>query len=185
MKLCDELPPLPNLEGKHYGFFGNTGVGKSSLVNAIYGADVAKVEYNQTTLDATPFRIPNSKKTIWDLLGQTDEISYLNATYVGLLKSMSLIGICVTRTCHEISRIIELLEYLNLPYCIIVNKMDIIEKDCEEMGSDFDQEFQIFKTKFETEIEKIKFHPNSIFYISSKSKDQFVFRKLLDKITDQ
>jgi len=184
MDLCKDLPPLPNQNGVNIGLFGNTGVGKSSLINTCLGDKICKVGFSQTTLEATPHRIPNTIYTYWDLPGQTDKISYLNTTYIGLLKSLSFIGIVVVRTSHEISRIIELIEYLGLPYSLIVNKIDLIETQCEDDGMDFKEEMDKFKSQFEGEVKKDNFHPRCIYYISNRNKNKYDFPKLMNEITN-
>ena len=157
-ELCEKLPPVP-LQGWNIGYFGNTSVGKSTLLNNTIGEKVCETGVGQTTLKLQPYRMANSDITIWDIPGKNDKISYLDATYIGIVKSMKFIGIVVTSTVYESSKIIELLKYLNLKYHIIVNKIDHIDEE----------ELPAFKAGISKEINN---DPDclGVYYISAKHR---------------
>jgi hypothetical protein len=135
VELCRvaESAPLPS--GMfHVGFFGVSGVGKSSLINRSLGiedaaAGAAKVGFAQTTFEISPYPMPLTSRTFWDFPGSTDRISYVTALYVGMLKAMNFIGIVVNRTPDQIAKLVTLLERLSIPYHVIVNKFEEVPRD--------------------------------------------------------
>jgi GTP-binding protein EngB required for normal cell division len=182
LKLCSQLPSYP-IKGKNIAFFGPTGVGKSSLINACVGEDVCEVGDCETTQEIKPYKNKLSDVCYWDIPGKTDEINYFNATFIGLLKSMSFIGIVVNRSYTQCSQLMALLNELKIPFYIIVNKCDDLE-DFEGFKKKLKINFDELNKKYEnTGKSKLFFENNNIpIYISTKKKKMFDFKFLISDI---
>ena len=148
----------PSGERVHIGFFGRRNAGKSSLVNAVTGQDLAVVSDTRgTTTD--PVRkamelLPMGPVLIIDTPGFDDEGTLgelrvrktrqiLNKTDVAVLVADVQEGL---KTCDQ-----ELLELFRIPYLIAWNKSDLL-KEIPEAGEQeiyvsAQEQFQIWELK--------------------------------------
>jgi small GTP-binding protein len=184
IQLCLDLPPIP-IQGINIGYFGLTGVGKSSLINACIGEDVCKVGETETTKVEKPYRKINSKITYWDLPGQTDEINYMNTTFIGLLKSLKFVGVVITRSYTQSSSLMRLLQKIGVKYHVIVNQVDK-SNDLNVFKEKLKENFVILNEKYLKEKKEVlKFENNSTpLFVSTKNVNKFDFDKLINLITN-
>ena len=125
-KLAKKIPPR-RLRGINIALFGINGVGKSSLVNAFTNTTAAPIGPTNATTTITGYQ--GSNFTIFDLPGLNDDVSYFDQKYIALLKGVSHRVVVVTATVKQMKKLINLFEYLELSYDIVVNKFDLIDVD--------------------------------------------------------
>jgi small GTP-binding protein len=151
------------MEGKNYGFFGDTNSGKSTLLNTLLGRgpndkNAARTGRGECTRTITPFKGPDFH--VWDIPGSNDEINYLSLSYVSCMKGLSKRGILVVSTIKEQTKLINLLKKLDLPFFLIVNKIDELSAN----------EVDTFKAKILGE--RDTYCPDvPVFFVSAKKKD--------------
>ncbi|MBQ7767098.1 MAG: [Lachnospiraceae bacterium] len=138
------LNTTPSSERIHIGFFGRRNAGKSSLMNAVTGQDLAVVsETEGTTTD--PVRkamelLPLGPVVMIDTPG-IDDIGELGELRVkkteAILKEVNLAVVVAdigTGLLEEDEKLIARLEQLKIPYIIAMNKVDLQEgRENEEM----------------------------------------------------
>lgn len=128
---------LPSAERIHIGFFGRVNVGKSSLVNAVTGQQLALVsEKKGTTTDPVKKAmelLPLGPVVITDTAGLDDDSSLgqlrmektkevLHKIHIGILVLDALVG----KTATE-EQLIELFRQSKTPYLLAYNKSDLLE----------------------------------------------------------
>ena len=132
----------PSGERIHIGFFGRRNAGKSSLVNAVTGQDLAVVsDVRGTTTDPVTKAmelLPMGPVVIIDTPGFDDEGSLgelrirktrqvLNRTDVAVLVADSTAGL---KPCDK--ELMELFRKKEIPYLIAWNKCDLLDENAEE-----------------------------------------------------
>lgn len=65
----------------HVAIIGPAGAGKSSLINAVMGEDVAEVGVVETTMVSAPYAVPGTRLTLWDVPGWGTEAHPAAAYY--------------------------------------------------------------------------------------------------------
>lgn len=136
------LNNTPSGERVHIGFFGRRNAGKSSLVNAVTGQDLAVVsEWKGTTTDPVYKAmelLPLGPVMIIDTPGLDDEGELgklrMQKTKQVLRKTdvAVLVVDCTVGIMEEETSIIKMFETQALPYLIVWNKMDLnCEEQCE------------------------------------------------------
>lgn len=133
------LNHTPSAERVHIGFFGRRNVGKSSVVNAVTGQELAVVsEVKGTTTDPVTKAmelLPMGPVVIIDTPGIDDEGTLgelrvrktkqiLNKTDVAVLVVDGTVGITDTE-----KELLEIFEEKKIPYIIAYNKEDLREKE--------------------------------------------------------
>ena len=165
-RLFDSTPAM-SLRGKnHVGFFGKTSVGKSTLINRCIGQKVCATGRAETTREIAPYRHPVWDITYWDIPGSNDKVSYMRTDVVGLLKGLRKVCVVVANTIGDMSKLIEMLEEVQIAYTVLVNKID--EVDSEEIPA--------FTRKILQEMQRAGYkHCRNIFFISaSKQSGQWL-----------
>lgn len=152
----------PASERIHVSFFGRRNAGKSSVINAVTGQDLAVVsEVKGTTTDPvykTMELLPLGPVMLADTPGIDDEgelgklrvkksYQVLNKTDVALLVVDGTEG-----KAKEDEELIERFERKNIPYLVIYNKMDLAES---ETGNLKEREIWV-SAKDKTNIEELK-----------------------------
>lgn len=152
----------PASERVHISFFGRRNAGKSSVINAVTGQDLAVVsEVKGTTTDPvykTMELLPLGPVMLADTPGIDDEgelgqlrvkksYQVLNKTDVALLVVDGTEG-----KAKEDEELIERFERKNIPYLVIYNKMDLAEN---ETGNLKEREIWV-SAKDKTNIEELK-----------------------------
>jgi len=173
VELC-KAEPAYELAGKNVGFFGIVSVGKSSLINALIGKKVAATEIGETTTEYQAY--PGIfGLTYWDCPGKHDNLNYLTASYISLIKGLSTRIIVVDITLKHITGLIKLLQRLSLPFILVINKYDDVEREDAED-----------RTKFEATITKEinEYCPLvRVFRVSSKQPGKFDWDEFVQTIT--
>lgn len=166
------LNHTPSAERVHIGFFGRRNVGKSSVVNAVTGQELAVVsEVRGTTTDPVQKAmelLPMGPVVIIDTPGIDDTGTLgelrvrktkqiLNKTDVAVLVADGTVG--MTGTEREL---IEIFEEKKIPYVIAYNKEDLRREESEAADSLKDEQNRIrisAKTGFHiTELKEILAH---------------------------
>lgn len=125
-RMCNETAALP-LVGRNVGYYGVTSAGKSSIINSCMGTAVCATGRGEITREITPYRHAALDITYWDIPGSNDRVSYMRTNMIALLKSLTIVVVVVTNTSNEMSKFIELLDHLNKPYLVLVNKIDQVD----------------------------------------------------------
>lgn len=136
------LNETPNANRIHIGIFGRRNAGKSSIINAITGQELAIVsDVKGTTTDPVSKSmelLPLGPVTIIDTPGLDDEgmlgekriekaYQVLNKTDIALLIVDSSLGLS-----SEDKEILSLIKDKNIPYLVVMNKSDLIENKIED-----------------------------------------------------
>lgn len=134
------LNDSPTSERIHIGIFGKRNAGKSSVMNAITGQEIAIVsDIKGTTTDPvykTMELLPLGPVVIIDTPGLDDDSNLgnariqkayqiLNKTDIAILVIDASVGIS-----NEDNSIIEKIKEKQIPYLIVYNKVDLLTKDC-------------------------------------------------------
>lgn len=136
------LNETPNANRIHIGIFGRRNAGKSSIINAITGQELAIVsDVKGTTTDPVSKSmemLPLGPVTIIDTPGLDDEgmlgkkriekaYQVLNKTDIALLIVDSSLGLS-----SEDKEILSMIKDKNIPYLVVMNKSDLIENKIED-----------------------------------------------------
>lgn len=136
------LNTTPSAERTHIGFFGCCNAGKSSLVNAVTGQELAVIsEIRGTTTDPvtkTMELLPLGPVVIIDTPGFDDEgaLGEKRILKTKQILNRTDIAVLVVDACKDLCtadrEIISLFEQKNIPYLIAMNKSDI----CKAVNED-------------------------------------------------
>lgn len=134
------LNDSPTAERIHIGIFGKRNAGKSSVMNAITGQEIAIVsDIKGTTTDPvykTMELLPLGPVVIIDTPGLDDDsdlgnarvqkaYQILNKTDIAIIVIDATVGIS-----NEDDSIIERIKEKQIPYLIVYNKVDLLTQDC-------------------------------------------------------
>jgi len=171
IKLCKVIE-APQLSGKNIAFFGLAGMGKSSLINALSGdPHLCKTGDCEVILEG-PTIVPCKTSGIifWDVPGITDQTNYFSSKYIPLIKGLSFVGIVVDRSITQVLNFAHVLKMIDVKFCIIRNKIDLIETPLSELKKTFEG---VLKDKKELIGENIK-----VYYVSAKNPKGHDFPQL-------
>jgi GTP-binding protein EngB required for normal cell division len=118
------------LTGRNIGVLGITSTGKSSMINALLGTKLAAVGTGETTKEITAY--DGLDYRLYDFPGKNDDVSSFKKDYISLLKGLTYRMVLIGATVKEMSKLLRLLDALNLNYDIVINKFDSIEADERE-----------------------------------------------------
>jgi len=175
-KLADALvdlakrTPAAPLEGHNVGFFGHTSSGKSTLLNALLGQQVAAVGHGETTLEMKPYQGVGQR--LWDFPGRNDEVNYLTLPYITCMKGLSKVVVLVESALSNMSSIMRLLSRLDVPFSIVVNKLDL----CPEA------ERESFKRDITAERDRL-YPASKLFFISAR--EPLLFRDAWESLVHE
>ncbi|CAF3308844.1 unnamed protein product [Rotaria sp. Silwood2] len=159
--LAKEVPSL-TLTGRNIGFFGITSIGKSSMINTLLGAKLAAVGIGETTKEITPY--DGLDYRLYDFPGKNDDMSSFNKSYIALLKGLTHRMVLIGATLKEMSKLLCLLDVLNLNYDIVINKFDSIEVE----------ERESFLSQILEEIQDGQFKGvHNVWCVSARNPEQF------------
>ena len=165
MKIFIELarltPPML-LEGNNIGLFGSTSTGKSTMLNAILGQNLAETGIGETTQEIKAY--PGESFTLWDVPGRNDEVSYFSMEYISFFKGLTRRLILIQATVKENSSLMKLLDELGLKYDIVFNKFDKVDEE---------EQPQV-KEQIRNEIQRTGLRQvGNVFFVSAKQPKKF------------
>ena len=161
IELARRTPPIP-MEGNNIGLFGLTSTGKSTMLNALLGQNVAQTGVGETTTKITAYN--GTIFTLWDIPGRNDESSYLTMEFISFFKGLSKRLILIQATVRENSSLMKLLDELGLNYVIVLNKFDKVDEE----------ERVEFRKQIQSEVQQIGLkHVNKIYFVSAKNPKMF------------
>ena len=145
----------PSGERVHIGFFGRRNAGKSSVVNAVTGQDLAVVsDVKGTTTDPVKKAmelLPLGPVMIIDTPGFDDEgeLGQLRVRKTRQVLNKTDIAVLVTDATEELRQtdleLLELFRLKNIPYIVVRNKCDLLA----EVPADTDREIWVSALKNE------------------------------------
>ena len=149
------LNNTPTGERVHIGFFGRRNAGKSSIVNAVTGQDLAVVsDVKGTTTDPVSKAmelLPLGPVMIIDTPGFDDEgeLGQLRVRKTRQVLNKTDIAVLVTDGTEELRQtdleLMELFRQKNIPYIVVRNKCDLLA----EVPADTDREIWVSALKNE------------------------------------
>jgi len=161
VELAKRTAPI-TLNGRNFGFFGITSTGKSTIINKLIGRDVAEVGAGETTTHIEKYEGRNFK--LFDIPGRNDEMNYFTMEYIGFWKGLTNRLFVITATLKEMTKVLGLLDAINLPYDIVVNKFDFVPS----------QERDTLKEKIRKEVQTLRLKGvRHIWFVSAKYPEQF------------
>ena len=161
IELAQQTAPV-KLQGVNVALFGRTSTGKSTMVNALLGKDLAETGVGETTMKIKAY--PGTGYTLWDVPGRNDEVSYLSMEYISFFKGLTRRLILIQTTVKENSSMMKLLDELNLGYDIVFNKFDRV--DVEEQP--------LVKVQIEKEIKELGLRKaGKVYFVSAKNTKMF------------
>ena len=122
--LAQQTAPA-KLQGVNVALFGQTSTGKSTMLNALLGQNLAETGVGETTTKIKAY--PGTGYTLWDVPGRNDEVSYLSMEYISFFKGLTRRLVLIQATVKENSSMMKLLDELNLGYDIVFNKFDKVD----------------------------------------------------------
>jgi len=156
----------PNANRLHIAIFGRRNVGKSSLINAITGQDIALVSNISGTTTDPVYKamelLPLGPVVIIDTAGIDDqgEIGTLRVKKTKEVISKTDIALVVFSSENTISPMehewVHMLKDANIPVLGVINKIDIHDPALEPYQSEFDMSFVKTCTSDPTSIERLK-----------------------------
>lgn len=160
-ELAQKTDPI-KLEGRSFGFFGVTSTGKSTIINSLLGQKIAEVGAGETTTKIVKY--PGENFELYDIPGRNDEMSYFSMEYVAFWKGLTNRLIVITATFKEMTKVLSVLDAVNLSYDIVVNK-------CDNVPS---QEWDQFKNKIKNEAQTLGLKGvKHIWFVSANSPEEF------------
>jgi len=134
---------------------------------------VAEVGAGETTTKVAPYEGTNY--TLHDIPGRNDQMSYFSMEYISFWKGLTGRLVVITATLKEMTKVLSLLDAINLPYDIVVNKFDNVPSDEREK----------FKENIRKEVQTLGLKGvKEIWFVSAKNLDQFDdWLKMVDYLT--
>jgi GTP-binding protein EngB required for normal cell division len=161
IELARKTQPI-SMKGNNVALFGLTSTGKSMMINALLGQNVAATGVGETTIKMKPYL--GTGYVIWDTPGRNDEISYMSMEYISFWKGLTRRAILIEHTVKENSSMMKLLDAIELHYDIVVNKFDTVDED----------EQTKFRKQIDKEIETMGLKGvDHVFFVSAKHPRQF------------
>lgn len=161
VELAMKTEPM-KLPGRNFGFFGITSVGKSSIINKLLGRDVAAVGAAETTTQIANY--PGNNFNLYDIPGRNDETNYFTMEYIAFWKGLTNRLIVIRATLKEMSKVLSLLDAINLPYDIAVNQFDSVPSGERDM----------FQANIRKEIQTLRLKGvRNVWFVSAKDPEQF------------
>ena len=159
--LAQETAPA-KLSGFNVALFGLTSTGKSTMLNALLGQNLAETGVGETTQKIKAY--PGTGYTLWDVPGRNDELSYLSMEYVSFFKGLSKRLILIQATVKENLSLMKLLDELQLEYDIVFNKFDKVD----------DEDQQSVKEQIKREIASFGLQKASkVYFVSARNPKMF------------
>ena len=161
------------MHGINIALFGQTSTGKSTMLNALLGKDLAETGLGETTTKIKAY--PGTGYTLWDVPGRNNEVSYLSMEYISFLKGLTRRLILIQSTVKENSSLMKLMDELNLEYDIVFNKFDKVDEEEQSLVK-----AQTHKQIKELGLRKV----GKVYFVSAKNRKMFDdWRVMVDHLT--
>jgi GTP-binding protein EngB required for normal cell division len=174
VRLATKAPFIPT-QYVNIGFIGKTSSGKSTLINSLFGEDLAKVGAGATTTEIEAYEGLGYK--LYDTPGLDDDLTYLDEEHTHFWKLMTARVIVVTNTMKEMTRVLRFLDGIHLRYDIVVNKFDMVEP----------AERKILEATIRQQIIDIKLQGvNKVWFLSAGHPRQFAdWNRMIEYFTNE
>ena len=170
--LAQQTAPV-KMEGLNVALFGQTSTGKSTMLNALLGQNLAETGVGETTTKIKAY--PGTGYTLWDTAGRVDIESYLSTEYVSFFKGLTHRLILIQATVKENTNLMKLLDALNLEYDIVFNKFEKVDAD----------EQPLVKAQIHKEIKELGLQEvGKVYFVSARKLKMFDdWIKMVDHLT--
>lgn len=177
----EEINALQNATVK-CAIIGRSGVGKSSLINAISGEKLAKVGVTETTMEiGEPYK--NGRLWFYDLPGASTE-KFPKSEYVEKMniKEMDCVIFATSDRFYEDDKhLIEEINKLNIPIYLIRTKIDFsVDRGQKDNGHSAEETLQIIREDIESKIQDVPVE--GLYLTSSDYPQKYELNKLLEDI---
>lgn len=136
LKMVEEIPPVEKTEKRSAAFLGKTSVGKSSMINKLFGANC---QTSPLTCTKDVSEVWSSEDlVIFDVFGTNDEESYHNTKTLTTTKTLHLIVAVYTECVDSAFRFAMLLGALGVPVIFVRNKCEDLSADDQKLVHDND-----------------------------------------------
>mmetsp|Transcript_21550 Transcript_21550/g.49739 ORF Transcript_21550/g.49739 Transcript_21550/m.49739 type:complete len:271 (-) Transcript_21550:335-1147(-) len=153
------------------GFQGKVSVGKSTVVNALFGSKVAATGRRVTTKKPTLIEggLQLRRKTlVWDLPGDDSNFSYMDLECVLLVNKLDVVIVVYDSTLDYANQVVRIALALEKKVILLRNKLDIDDEDDDEDGDDWRKD--IAKDKAELDEQLGPGYGIKIFGVSAKNR---------------
>lgn len=140
-KESSTLNKVPKMKKASLAFLGPSGVGKSTLINALAGREVAETDVLECTQNISMVHA-SEQFDMYDVPGNRDErADFYNLDHLHKLKSLHVILVVYESRFEHVLNVTKLLKALSLPMVLVRNKCNYrrdpelkraYEKECEE-----------------------------------------------------
>jgi len=154
---CDKVESMPDAVKTvkpSVAVMGPSGVGKSSLINALVGKDVTPVGIVETTMDVTKC-YESAKTEFWDVPGQNEERSYANLRTIMAIKEMHLIIMVYNTRVDHVVKTERMVKACKVPYVVVRNKIDMDLNEEEAKKNGFASAGEYLQKAYEKEKKKL------------------------------
>ncbi|CAF3393587.1 unnamed protein product [Rotaria sp. Silwood2] len=161
-QLAATVQPLKMERDKNLALFGITSTGKSTMINSLLGQKLAETGYGEITKVIQPY--DGQSYRLYDVPGKNDDVSYFTVNYISFWKGLSYRLIIINHTVKEMTKVIKLLDAIQLQYDLIVNKFDQVPPEERDQ----------FKQQIRDECQECQLQGvNHLWFVNAQRPQQF------------